>query len=508
MIAGHRDEAEGRVGSMTQVDGHWELDIATPMGTRRTSLDLSTDGASVTGTATDDAGATAIRDGKLNGDRVTFLLDVRRPFKMTLTFDLTIAGESVHGTSKPGRFPASAVSGRRGSVPQAASSTEESVPPPARPARRLRVLIVGAGLAGLSAGIALAARGHEVRLIDRDERTEGAQIGISARAVDALAELGVLEAAKERANVLMTPVFTNQFDAAGAQLPMPDFDIPPRPDGLPAMLVMYRPLLAEILEDAAARAGVVMSRPLTVTSFSDDAAGVDVTFSDGSLGRVDLLIGAEGVHSPTRHALFGGDTDARYVGQMSLRWTARDMRPGQGGFYHGPDGAMAIVGLMPGDMTYLASGVPMENRTVGETEARSLLRGMLDRFDAPYLRALRDRLGDDEIVIARPYETVRLETDWFVGRVLVIGDAAHATTPNLSSGGGMALEDGVVLAQEIGAGGDVDVALTAFCRRRRPRTDLVVDASLELMRLESAGAGEDESMPVRMGAMGQLAAPY
>jgi 2-polyprenyl-6-methoxyphenol hydroxylase-like FAD-dependent oxidoreductase len=169
---------------------------------------------------------------------------------------------------------------------------------------------------------------------------------------------------------------------------------------------------------------------------------------------------------------------------------------------------MAIVGLMPGDLSYVASGVAMPNRFVAPDEARALLRDVLDRFDAPYVRALRERLSDDEEVIARPYETVRLERDWHVGRVVLIGDAAHATTPNLSSGGGMALEDGVVLGQEIGGGTDVDAALAAFSARRRPRADLVVDASLELMRMESEGVPEDEAMPVRMAAMGQLASPY
>jgi 2-polyprenyl-6-methoxyphenol hydroxylase-like FAD-dependent oxidoreductase len=510
--------------TMAQIDGRWNLEIATPIGTERTTLEVTTDGARVEGTSTDSAKATAIRDGLFVGDRLSFVLDVRRPFKMTLAFDLTVDGDSLSGICKPGRFPASTVTGHRASgqadAAQADAAQADAAQAPLAPqehaapaaaatdARRLRVLIAGAGLAGLSAGISLAARGHDVHVLDLDARTEGAQIGISARAVDALHELGVLDAVRERANVLMTPVFTNQFDAHGDPLPMPEFDIPARPDGMPAMVVVYRPILAEILEAAASDSGVQIRRPLAVESFEGDPDGVTVQFSDGTSDRFDLLIGAEGVHSPTRRALFGDGTNARYVGQMSLRWTARDMAPGQGGFYHGPDGATAIVGLMPGGMTYLASGVPMENRFVALAEARNLLRGVLDRFDAPYLRALRDRLTDEEIVIARPYETVRLRTDWHVGRVLVIGDAAHATTPNLSSGGGMALEDGVVLGQEIGDGHDVDAALVAFGSRRRPRADLVVDASLELMQLESSGAGEEAAMPVRMGAMGRLASPY
>lgn len=496
---------------MSLIDGTWHLEIATPMGLRHAALDLTSAGELVTGTSTDDAGTASLRDGRVDGDRLTFQLDVKRPFRMSLRFDLTVDGDTLVGTSKPGRFPASKVTGvREGAenAPDAATAAETAASADRGEGRRLRVLVAGAGIAGLSAGISLSQRGHEVVLVDLDARTEGAQIGISARAVDALNELGVLDAVKERANVLMTPVFTNQFDEHGDRLPMPAFDIPPRPDGVPAMVVVYRPLLAEVLESAAVAGGVDIRRPATVRNFDSHADGVTVELADGTPERFDLLVGAEGVRSATRSALFGSETDARYVGIMSLRWTVRDMEPGQGGFYHGPGGATAVVGLMPGNMAYVASGVPMENRMVDAAEARDLLRTVLDAFDAPYLRALRARLGDDETILARPYETVRLETDWHVGRVVVIGDAAHATTPNLSSGGGMALEDGVVLGQEIGDGGDVDAALRAFNARRRPRAELVVDASLELMRLESRGASEDAVMPVRMKAMGQLATPY
>jgi 2-polyprenyl-6-methoxyphenol hydroxylase-like FAD-dependent oxidoreductase len=495
---------------MSEIDGTWNLEITTPMGLQRSTLELTRSGESVQGSATDERGSTAIREGRTDGEVVTFLLDVRRPFKMTLTFSLTVSGDTITGTSKPGRFPASPVQGVRSgaAVPATAKAAPKAAKHVEGQPQRLRVLIGGAGLAGLAAGIALAKRGHDVRIIDVGAGVEGAQIGISARAVDALHELGALEATAALANVLMVPVFTNQFDVHGERLPTPEFDVPARPDGLPAMIVVYRPLLWQVLEDAARNAGVEIQRPLSISTFAGDADGVDVTLSDGTVDRVDLLVGAEGVHSPTRVALFGESAAARYVGSMSLRWTVRDMEPGQGGFYHGPGGTMAIVGLMPGNMTYVASGWPMENRRVEPDAARQLLRAVLDQFDAPYLTRLRERLGDDEHVIARPYETVRIHGDWHSGRVIVIGDAAHATTPNLSSGGGMALEDGVVLGQEIGDGADLDAALASFVNRRRPRTDLVVDASLELMHLESSGAGEEAAMPVRMSAMAHLAGPY
>jgi 2-polyprenyl-6-methoxyphenol hydroxylase-like FAD-dependent oxidoreductase len=91
---------------------------------------------------------------------------------------------------------------------------------------------------------------------------------------------------------------------------------------------------------------------------------------------------------------------------------------------------------------------------------------------------------------------------------VLVGDAAHATTPNLSSGGGMALEDGVVLAQELTKAGAVLAGLEAFMARRRDRVRLVVDTSLRLMELENSGASQRESAPLRMAAMAELARPY
>jgi 2-polyprenyl-6-methoxyphenol hydroxylase-like FAD-dependent oxidoreductase len=275
------------------------------------------------------------------------------------------------------------------------------------------------------------------------------------------------------------------------------------------MVVIYRPYLATILEIAAHAAGLELRRPATIATFTQHADGVRVVDSEGREQDCDLLVGAEGVHSPIRHALFGSEVAARYVGQMSLRWLVRDMPPGQAGFYRAQAGVV-VVGLMPESMTYVAAGVALPKRAVGQVEARQLLRGVLAGFDAPYLVALRDRLDENEqqTIIARPYETVRLPGDWHQGRVLVIGDAAHATTPNLSSGGGMALEDGVVLAQELDRNSDIAAALGAFAARRRPRAELVVDTSLKLMALESASAPEAVTTPLRMVAMATLARPY
>jgi 2-polyprenyl-6-methoxyphenol hydroxylase-like FAD-dependent oxidoreductase len=367
------------------------------------------------------------------------------------------------------------------------------------------VLVVGGGLAGLSAATALAAHGHAVDLVDTGDSADGASIGISARAVDALAELGVLAEAEASANVARTPVFDRQFDADGDRLPLPPMPpIPPRPDGRPAMVTIYRPTLAEILERAAQEAGVDVRRPATLEAFEERDDGVHARRTDGE-ARYDLVVVADGVRSTLRKRLLP-DVEPEYTGLMSLRAVIPDVPPGQAGFYHGA-GATLIVGLLPGDRTYLASGTVMPNEHVDEARARGLLADVLARFPAPYPRLLLDRLDDAPTVIARPYETVYVPEP-VLGRFVVIGDAAHATTPNLSSGGGMALEDGVVLAQELTAAASLPQGLQAFTDRRRDRVRLVYETSVRLMELEDLPDRQQDAARMRGAALGTLARPY
>jgi 2-polyprenyl-6-methoxyphenol hydroxylase-like FAD-dependent oxidoreductase len=102
---------------------------------------------------------------------------------------------------------------------------------------------------------------------------------------------------------------------------------------------------------------------------------------------------------------------------------------------------------------------------------------------------------------------VLLPNPWYRGRVVLIGDAAHATTPHLASGAGMAVEDGIVLAEEITRDGDIDAALPRFMQRRFERGKLVVENSLRLGELEMTHGSPMEHTRVMMAAVAALAQP-
>jgi 2-polyprenyl-6-methoxyphenol hydroxylase-like FAD-dependent oxidoreductase len=140
--------------------------------------------------------------------------------------------------------------------------------------------------------------------------------------------------------------------------------------------------------------------------------------------------------------------------------------------------------------------------------ARQLLAGHLGLFTAPYAREIAKRLTPASNVIVRPFEWLLVPSPWYRGRVLLIGDAAHATTAHLASGGGMAMEDGVVLAECLAAAQSLEAGLEAFMQRRFDRVRIVVDGSVEISELEQQGAAPG-LLAARVGqAFRQLAQPY
>ena len=373
-----------------------------------------------------------------------------------------------------------------------------------------KVLVVGAGLAGLSAAIALARQGTKVTVATRDERAEGASITITNRAVDAVEALGVLDACLAQGVYPRgsDSIFAAMMDGAGKPLPVPP--PPPRADDrLPPYIAIYRPDLTRILSDAARDAGVAIRTGVSFTTLTDSGSHVDVDLSDGTRDRFELVVGAEGAHSSVRCLIHPG-LEPTYTGWMSFRIVLDQGPAGLQGFYTLPGGqGMLATVRLPGNRLYLAAGKRMENRRIDQAEAVALLDQVLAPYAAPLVRAIRARLADDPPpVIARPFEYLLVPAPWHRGRVTIIGDAAHATTPNLASGGSIALEDGVVLAEELARADSVAEGLDAFMARRFARCAMVVETSLAMMRGADSNADPADNAALRRMAIAELIKPY
>jgi 2-polyprenyl-6-methoxyphenol hydroxylase-like FAD-dependent oxidoreductase len=169
---------------------------------------------------------------------------------------------------------------------------------------------------------------------------------------------------------------------------------------------------------------------------------------------------------------------------------------------------VVIVGHLPGDLTYVSTGAELPNARITAEQARQEMRGCLAPFTAPYLEQLRACCDDTADIIVRPYEWLLVPPPWHRGRVALIGDAAHATTAHLSSGGGMALEDAAVLAQELTRTTDPDQALDAFMNRRIDRVRTVVETSVELLAMDQRHEHPRVLGMTRAKAMALLSTPY
>ena len=364
------------------------------------------------------------------------------------------------------------------------------------------VLVVGAGGAGTATAIQLAQAGVPVEIaeIKPDVTALGSGITLQGNALRVMRQLGIWEAAQQ---------LGYSFDTLGFRAPDPAgtlvMEVPDARTGgpdLPATMGMYRPDLARLLVERAAEVGVKIRYDLSVTELDADDDGVDVTFSDGSRGRYDLVVGADGIRSHVRQ-LAGIDVELRQVGMGIYRaFTPRPASVTRTDLIYG--GPSYIAGYCPtGENSLYCYIVEPAHDRSGESkeELLSRLRSLSESYHGPW-DDIREVLTDPARVFYTRFETHLVERPWNRGRVVIIGDAAHSCPPTLAQGAALALEDGVVLAEMLVAADRLDDAFwERFQDRRFDRVRTVVESSNTLAQWQLDHVQGD------MGAvMGRLAA--
>ena len=285
---------------------------------------------------------------------------------------------------------------------------------------------------------------------------------------------------------------------------------PQRPDwpGSKTAMGVYRPTLMKILEEEAAGLGVHIEKGVSATAIDNQEDAAVVTLSTGEVRRYDQVIGADGISSHTRGLLFPDLPAPAYAGQMSIRWMAPGPPIEPEGMYVGPVGRLGFYYLPQGYIYVAAVVSAKENVRLTKEEVATLYTRLLDSYTAPAIVELRKRLTDTSELICRPFEWILLSEPWYRGRSLLIGDAAHATTAHMGMGGGMALEDAVVLAQCLDKASTLQMAFDTFMERRLPRVRTVVETSVALSQLEQAKAPPTEMRSLMKTAFETIAQPY
>jgi 2-polyprenyl-6-methoxyphenol hydroxylase-like FAD-dependent oxidoreductase len=339
-----------------------------------------------------------------------------------------------------------------------------------------KILVIGGGIGGLTAAIASRRRGFDVEVIERDPDWSVYGVGIiqQSNVVRAMAQLGVLEDYLDAAFGFDFVEIHLPDGRRAARVPSPKLV-----EGQPANLGVSRPALHKVLGDTALALGAKVRRGVTATRFQENDEDVLVEFSDGNHDRFDLVIGADGVYSETRAKLFPGAPRPEFTGQAVWRYNLP--RPADLDCLRAYDGRKGI-GLVPlsSSMMYLYVTTPEPGNPW--FDRRGLAGEMRARLsDAPpAIRDLSDQITDDDAVVYRPLECLFLEGSWSKGRIALLGDAVHACTPHLGQGAGMAIEDAIVLAEEIARAETPQLAFEAYRQRRFERCAYIVKASREI----------------------------
>ena len=330
-----------------------------------------------------------------------------------------------------------------------------------------RVLIVGGGIAGLALARMLVRNGVSPEVIEREPvwRPAGTGMYLPGDATRALRGLGLEAQVACRAVEIPRQRFC---DHRGRLLC--EVDVARLWAAVGRCLAVGRAELHEVLRAGAS--GVPVRLGIIAEDVLQREGIVSVEFSDGTSGDYDLVIAADGIHSAVRRLTFGPSAVPQPVGQIGWRFLAP--RPPEVTSWSAMLGRRTAFLTVPisDDRVYCYCDVVSSRDLDGaDSHPAERLRSLFSEFADP-AAALLDALDDAADIHISAIEEVALDS-WVRDHVVLIGDAAHATSPNMAQGAAMALEDALVLSDCLRDISAIPDALAAFEARRRPRTGWV-----------------------------------
>ena len=334
-----------------------------------------------------------------------------------------------------------------------------------------RVLIIGGGIGGLTTALALQRAGIDASVFERSPEllAVGAGFQLWTNGIRALQRLGVGDEVIAAGSPLQQFQFRTWRGRVLIDAPVGALA---RKHGVPAVIARRADLLRSL---ANALDGGVLHTGADCVGYRQDASGVTARFADGREERGDLLVGADGLKSVTRKQLLG-EVEPDYAGYQYLRaiteFTHPAFPPSTFWLMWGRAARFGLASVGPG-RTYWFGVINAAQGTGDAPGGRK--RELLERFKGWAEPVEAVIAATDEAAIGRTdISDIKPLAKWGEGRVTLLGDAAHATTPNLGRGIGEAIEDAMVLARELGGQSDPVAALRAYeAQRQRPTSGTI-----------------------------------
>lgn len=356
-------------------------------------------------------------------------------------------------------------------------------------AGRRKALVVGAGIGGLTAALALREAGLDVEVYERasELRAAGSGLSVMSNAVGALESLGLGIDLARHGRVLESYHVRTAKGRLIREFPFPDII---SRLGTPSVLITRSDLQRALLDAAV---GIPVTLGAAATGYETLAAdagpgrAVRVTFEDGREAYGDLLVGADGFHSVVRRQLVGpeGSRDSGYICWLAVvPYSHPRFAPGSVTHYWGSGRRFGLVDVGGGRVYWWGTrNMPAERSHDWKGDKAEILETYAGWADE-VRHAIR--VTPDESVIAVPSRDREFLERWGRGPVTLLGDAAHPMLTSLGQGSCMAIEDAVVLGRALASAPDVSRALRRYEDERRERTRGMVAASRAISTFEQS----------------------
>ena len=340
----------------------------------------------------------------------------------------------------------------------------------------MKIIIIGGGIGGLCTAVALQKQGYSVKVFEAATAFQpvGAGIGIGSNAMQALVKMGIGEKVYAEATTLDTQLFQN---IKGETLNSIDFRPIKELYGQENITIQRADLHRTLLD--ALHNGTVLYNKKCI-DVENHGTQVTAFFEDGASLKADLLIAADGIHSPIRQKLIPNSMP-RYAGYTCWRGLAKNnerVKPHTSCEIWSTDGRFGFAPLKGGDVYWFACVKAKERDVFYQQLKRNELASLFTQFPDFVSSLIRDT--EQKKILHHDVQDIKPLNKFVYGRIVLLGDAAHATTPNMGQGAGQAIEDALVLGNVLGQFKHLNEALDHYEELRVARTGKVIALSRQI----------------------------